>query len=155
MIERRAPQDESIRHERHDKAKAYAGGAGDGARQQRDQPGRGEQFDLEIAKPASQPVACQERDGDCEHDAIVVEHVGTAPKIVFFRGMLWRRFMQKVGSGRLAIALDQRVRDRDPAGKSDRADDGQDQAVAVRTRRGQSVADSQTLPEMSHFAAEF
>ena len=30
-----------------------------------------------------------------------------------------------------------------------------DEAVAVRTRRGQPVVDSQTLPEMSHFAAEF
>jgi hypothetical protein len=39
--------------------------------------------------------------------------------------------------------------------KSDRADDEQDQAVAARTRRGQPVAGSQALPEMSHFAAEF
>jgi hypothetical protein len=35
------------------------------------QPGRGEQADLEIAKPASRPVPCRERDGDREHDETV------------------------------------------------------------------------------------
>ena len=61
----------------------------------------------------------------------------------------------KVGADRLAVAVDQAVRHRDPAGHRDDANAEQDQAVAACTRGGQPLAGSQPLPDMSHFAAEF
>ena len=57
----------------------------------------------------------------------------------------------KVGAERLAVAVDQPVRDRDPAGKSERAEHEQDQAVAARARRRQPVAGSQTLARNEPF----
>ena len=50
--------------------------AGEAARHQRHDPGRRQQADLEIAEAAAQSVARVKRDGDREHDEIVVENVG-------------------------------------------------------------------------------
>jgi hypothetical protein len=61
----------------------------------------------------------------------------------------------KVGAERLAVAIDQAVRQADPAGHGDRHDGKQDQAVAAGARGGEPLAGSQPLPDMSHFAAEF
>jgi hypothetical protein len=61
----------------------------------------------------------------------------------------------KVGADRLAVAIDQAVRQRDPANYGNRADPEQDQAVASRTRRRQPFAGADSLPERSHFDAEF
>jgi hypothetical protein len=61
----------------------------------------------------------------------------------------------KIGAERLAVAIDQPVRKRDPAGDRNHADAEQDQAVAARPRRRKPGAGSQSLPDMSHFAAEF
>ena len=62
----------------------------------------------------------------------------------------------KVGAERLAVAVDQAVRRGDPAGKGERADDEQDQAVAAHARRCKPLSGMQgfpedVLPEMSQF----
>ena len=69
----------------------------------------------------------------------------------------------KVGADRLAVAVDQAVGQRDPAGHRDHAKAEQDQAVDADPLRRQPSAGPQTLPrrcfkgplpEMSHLAAE-
>ena len=66
-----------------------------------------------------------------------------------------RRLTKADEQDALAIAIDQPVRQRDPAKYGNRADAEQDQAVASRTRRRQPFAGPYSLPEISHFAAEF
>jgi hypothetical protein len=48
----------------------------------------------------------------------------------------------KIGADRLAVAIDQAVRDGDPAGHGDRAEAKQDQAVAAGARSRQPIAGS-------------
>jgi len=56
---------DSMRAERMARAiqHRYAGDAGEAARHQRHDPGRGQQADLERAEAAAQSVACEEGDG--------------------------------------------------------------------------------------------
>src|SRR5487761_2268474 len=61
----------------------------------------------------------------------------------------------KVGAKRFAVAIDQAVRQYQPADHREDADAEQDQAIAAYTLRREPFAGSQALPEMSHFAAEF
>ena len=61
----------------------------------------------------------------------------------------------EVGADRLAVAVDQAVRDRDPSGHGDDRDRKQDQAVAAGALGREPVAGSNALPDMSHFGAEF
>ena len=61
----------------------------------------------------------------------------------------------EIGADRLAVAVDQAVRNGDPAGERDGRDRKQDQAVAAGARGRQPVAGSNALPDMSHLGAEF
>ena len=115
----------------------------------------------------------QKRDGKEERrvEPAVERHLAAAEHGLL-RGMLERRLIGfrgpalpgqraggvdigKIGANRLAIAIDQAIRGRDPSGERDGAEPEQDQAIAARTRGGQPLAGSKPLPDMSHFAAEF
>ena len=61
----------------------------------------------------------------------------------------------EIGADGLAVAIDQAVRQDDPADRRNRGYAEQDQAIAARARGGQPLAGSKSLPDMSHFAAEF
>src|SRR5215469_7733147 len=60
----------------------------------------------------------------------------------------------EIGADRLAVAVDQTGRQCDPAYDRDDVSHEQDQAVATGARDRKPLAGSDTLPDMSHFAAE-
>ena len=115
------------------------------------------------------------QDGDREEEGRIVPAIErnlAAAKHGGFGGMLQRRLIGvggpslpgqrpggvdigEVGADRLAVAIDQPVRQRDPADDGDHIGAEQDQAVPARPLGGQPSAGSQALPDMSHFATEF
>ena len=113
------------------------------------------------------------QEGDAEEKwrimPAVERHVAAGENLLF-GGMLQRRIIDvggmalpgqsaggvdigEVGADRFAVAIDQSVRQRDPADDRDGEKAEQDQAVGARTRACQPFAGSQALPEISHFAA--